>query len=331
MSRKEKVGEAIIKDLLDQNLLYKGDNKRFIVNWISSGIPDLDAAMGGGFPRGRFAIITGPYSSLKTFLVQMLMKSALEAGMQVAYIDTERTYEPQWWAKVGIPLDKVYVAQPKHGEAAADLLLALAKADIDVICIDSLAALIPMEEADSDSSMLQKQMALQARLISKMIRMLLAIDHRSAVIFTNQLRDTIGGPAPVDTMPGGRAQQFFASLILRTIRDQWIEEEGRKVGFHLKVIVRKNKVGEPYKECMLPFRFRGEIDMTALLLDRAINNGLVKQTGPWFTLSIAEEEHTKQGRSKMIELLTEREDLRGHLERALGGGDTNGRDSGDEN
>src|SRR3990167_5620470 len=153
--------------------------------------------------------------------------------------------------------------------------VALVKSGVDIVAIDSLAALVPHEETEEDAE--KKFIALQARLIGKMLRLLLSAKHNSAIVCTNQLRESIGGPVPQDIMPGGKAQGFFASLIVRTIRAGWIKEDGRNIGFDMKIICRKSKVGQPYKECTLPFLFRGKIDEICLNLDRAIENGLIKQ------------------------------------------------------
>lgn len=314
--------DHIVAEMLKDGKIYKGNDPRFELEWISTGIPDLDNILGGGMPRRRISILVGEYSSSKTFLVQMLMKQAITQGLSVAYIDTERSYDPEWWAQVGIPLDKIYVSQPSHGEAAVDVVIALARANVDVISIDSLAALVPMEETKEEAKAEQKSVALQARLIGKLMRMLVSTDTNSALVMTNQVRETIGGPMPGISMPGGKAPKHFSSIILRLRREGWIDDrKDRHVGFNIRVQCQKNKVSRPFGECLLPFHFRGEIDLIALLVDRAVEAGLIEQKGPWFQLMVGDvEQPVQQGRNKMIELLKEREDVRSHLERALGDG-----------
>src|SRR3972149_442348 len=276
--KKNAVEPATLDEMLNDGRLMRGDDQRLIVQRIPIGIADLDEILNGGIPRHRITIITGPYSSGKSFVLQLLIKNAIEQGLQVAYIDTEQTYDPVWWGQVGLPLDKLLVSQPVIGEEAVDIAVALVKANVDVVAIDSLAALVPHEETEEEAE--KKFIGLQARLIGKMLRLLLSAKHNSAVVCTNQLRESIGGPIPTDVMPGGRAQGFFASLILRTQREGWIESNGKREGFDMKIICRKSKVGQPFKECVLPFLFRGKIDEISLNLDRAIENGLIKQRGP---------------------------------------------------
>ncbi len=191
-----------------------------------------------------------------------------------------------------------------------------AKVDIDVI--DSLAALIPHEEAEEGAG--TKLVGLQARLIGKMMRKLLSAKHNSAIVCTNQLRDSIGGPFPTDIMPGGQAIGFFSSLILRTQRSAWIEDKGKRVGFDMKIICRKSKVGEPFKECTLPFLFRGKIDEISMLIDRAIEIDLIKQSGPYYQINFGKRNGDKVlGRNTLLTQIEEDEPMQQHLIQALGG------------
>lgn len=309
-------GATIIGDLKKRGLLTTGDNDDLVVRRIPIGIPQLDAILNGGLPRRRVTVLTGQYSSCKSFLIQMAMKEALDKGLQVAYIDAEQSYDPEWWAQCGIPLDKVLVSQPTTGEEAIDVVVALAHAGVDIIAVDSLAALVPKPEAESKTAD-NKFMGLQARLINEFMRKLLSIKHNSAIVCTNQLRDSIG-PSPVEAMPGGKGVTHYTAIILRTQRHGWIEEKGVKVGFNLLAICRKNKVGISQGECILPFRFRGEIDLLSLLVDQADEAGMVTQAGPYYTLSIAGEQHQVLGKNSLLDLLRERDDLRQHLETAVG-------------
>ena len=322
-SRSAKVQQAIdvqvIEKLRRDNRILSGSDESLQVEWISTGIPDLDDVLGGGLPRKRISIFFGEYSSAKTFLVQMIIKQAITQGLQAAYIDTERAYDPTWWAKVGIPLDKLMVSQPENGEAAIDVMLALARANVDVIAIDGLAALIPMEELDENAKAENRTFAAQSRLINRLMRVLTGVQTTSCLVATNQVRDSIG-PIPGVKMPGGHAPKFFSSLIIRTRREGWIKEKEKSVGFNLRVQVKKNRVGESEKECSLPFYFRGEIDMIALLMDRALEAGIIEQKGPWFSLTFDDLElPVQQGRNKMIELLKDDAGLRSRVEQTLGG------------
>ena len=314
------VDAAVLEKMMKDGKLTMGNDPKFVLEWISTGIPQLDKILGGGVPRGRITVFFGEYSAAKTFLVQMLAKQAIAQGLTVGYIDTERSYDPTWWEQVGIPLDKIMVSQPTHGEAAVDIMVALAKANVDVIAMDSMAALIPKEEADDDATAEKKQVASQARLIGKMMRMLVSVDTTSCMIMTNQVRDVIGGPVPGISMPGGRAPKHYSSIILRLRREDWIKDKGERVGFNLRAQAMKNKVGTPFGECLLPFRFRGVIDTIALLIDQALEAGLIEQNGPWFTLTMDYVDDPQAlGRNKMIELLQDRDEVRERLEKALGG------------
>lgn len=308
---------ATVDDMLKDGRLMRGDDERLVVQRIPVGVPDLDEILNGGIPRHRVTIITGPYSSGKSFLLQLLMKNSIDNGLQVAYIDTEQTYDPEWWAQVGLPLDKLIISQPVIGEDAVDIAVALVKAGVDIVAIDSLAALVPHEETEENAE--KKFIALQARLIGKMLRLLLSTKHNSAIVCTNQLRDSIGGPFPVDVMPGGQAQGFFASLILRTIRDDWIKEAGKNIGFNMKIICRKSKVGQPFKECRLPFLYRGIIDKISLLIDRGIEADLIKQRGPYYYLYFGGlEGESLMGRNSVVTKLSEEPPLQEFLRKALG-------------
>lgn len=307
-----------LEDFMKDGVVVKGNDKDLTVQRIPVGFEDLDAILNGGIPRRRITVITGPYSSGKTFLLQLIMKQGLETGLQVGYIDTEQTYDPEWWGAVGLPLDELLVSQPVIGEQAVDVALAMVEAGIDIVVIDSLAALVPHEEAEAEAT--TKFVALQARLISKMLRLLLSTKHESAIVCANQLRDSIGGPFPTDIMPGGQALGFFSSLILRTQRSDWIEEEGKRVGFQMKIICRKSKVGQPFGECMLPFMFRGEIDELSMYIDRAIEAGLITQRGPYYSFGFGSLDGEKVlGRNTLLHTLEENEDMQESLKLALGG------------
>lgn len=309
--RKQK-NEATIDDMLAKGMLAKGSDAQFTVEWVPFGIPDLDTVTGGGVPRNRISLLTGEYSGGKSFLVQILMKQSLEADLQVAYLDTERSFDPIWWSQVGIDVDKVLVSQPATAEQTIDVAVALAKSGVDVIAVDSLAGMVPKELTEADAE--QKFIGLHARAVNRFMQSLLGVKHRSAIVCTNQLRSHLG-PGPIDTMPGGWGQLFYAGLLLRIQREGWIEEEGRRVGFNIKVVCRKSKVGTPFRECILPFHFRGEIDILALLMERGIEAGCISQNGPWYSVLAGTR---VMGRNSVLEMLRSDEALRQRLEVALG-------------
>lgn len=311
MSPKQRKKTTSIDDLLEKGLLRKGSDERFVIHRIPFGMPDLDEVVGGGLPRNRITIMTGEYSAGKSFLVQLFMKNALDNGLQVAYIDTERTFDPVWWKQVGLDIDEVLVSQPPSGEAAIDVAAALAESGVDVIAVDSLAGLVPSELAEAEAA--KQFIAIQAKLVTRLMQKFISIDHTSAIVCTNQLRSSIG-PGPMDAMPGGWSQKFFTHMLLRIYREGWMMEKGEKVGFDMKIICRKSKVSRAYRECILPFRFRGVIDVLSLLIDRGLEAGIIEQRGPWYSIF----GDKKSGRNALLELLGGDDALRQRLETALG-------------
>lgn len=302
-----------LDELVEKGVIRKGSDERFIIRRIPFGIPVLDETISGGIPRSRITILTGDYSCGKTFLIQLLVKNALEEELQVVYIDAERTYDPIWWEQIGINLDKLLIAQPTTGDEAVNLIDSLAVEGIDVIAVDSLAALVPMEILERKAE--EKLIGAQARLINNLMQKMLALNPSSALVCTNQLRSTLG-PGPIDTMPGGKGQMFFTSLILRVHREGWLEDgKGNRIGFNMRVVVRKSKVGTPWKECTLPFHFRGEIDLLSLLVERALEASIIKQTGPWYSILGGEKQ---LGRNTIIDDLQRDEELKKRVQVALG-------------
>lgn len=301
-----------IDDMLADGTLKYGNNSSLILERIPSGIPELDVIMNGGIPRGRLTILVGEYSSGKSLLTQIFIKSAQETGLTAAYVDTEQTYDPVWWRQIGVDVDKLIVAFPATGEETSDLVAFLCEQKIDLIVIDSLAGMTPASEAEEPTEKIF--IGLRARVLNRMLLKLRSLGHNSAIVCTNQLRDVMG-PGPIDTMPGGRGQTFFSHLILRTKREGWLEEQGNRVGFNIRVVCRKSKVGTPFGECLLPFYFRGEIDQIAMLVDRAIEAGLIRQQGVWYSLPGQEEK--LQGKNTVIVQIRLNPELIARLEGGL--------------
>ena len=299
-----------LDSLIEEGLLVKGSDESFVIQWIPFGLPELDGVTGGGVPRKRITILTGNYSDGKSFLLQILLKKALEDGLQVAYLDTEQSYDPVWWKKVGIDTENLWVSQPPSGEKGIDITYALAMSGFDIIAVDSLAGLIPTEEIEKGAD--QQFIGIHARLVNRFMRKMLSGGHNAAIVCTNQLRDAMG-PFE-DALPGGRGQRFWAGLLMRIQREGWIYDGDDRIGFNMRVVCRKSKVGTPFKECLL-FSFRGEIDVLSLLLDRAIEAGLVKQTGPWYNIMEGER---LQGRNNVLEALSASSELAARLEAAMG-------------
>ncbi len=308
----KKSKDVTIEKLMEQGLLKKGSDESFIIQRIPFGLPDLDEIVSGGIPRDRITILTGTYSAGKSFLLQLLIKQGMEQSLKAAYIDTERSFDPIWWKQIGINVDDLLVSQPPTGEATINVVIALAESGFDIIAIDSLAGMIPAEIEEAVAE--QKFIASQAKVINRLMQKLLSTKHNAAIICTNQLRGQIG-PGPVDTMPGGWGQLFYGHLLLRVFREGWIEDKGERIGFDMKIVCRKSKVGRGYRECILPFLFRGAIDKLALLMDRAIEAGLIEQTSAWYSIFGGDK---MMGRNTVLEAIGADKKLQQRLEKALG-------------
>lgn len=312
---KKPSGVGVLDELRKKGVLRLGNDPSFAIRRIAFGIPELDDIIGGGVPRDRFTILSGTYSSGKSFLAQLLVKHALEDGLSAAYVDTERSFDAAWWTAVGVDPEKIEVAQTSNGERAIDVTCALAAAGVDVVVVDSLAGLVPTKIAEEDAE--KSFIALQARLINRLFQKLLSVEHSSAIVLTNQLRESLDNKY-LDTMPGGRGQEFFSHLILRTKRGGWIDDGDDRVGFYIRVEVQKSKVGTPWQDCELPFRFRGELDMIAMYVDRGIEAGIIRSSGPWY--KVFEEPESFLGKQKVGELFRGRPDMLDRLRRSIGGG-----------
>jgi len=316
----KKEANAAIAALEKAGHVVRGNDATLKITRVTTGVPELDSILTGGFPRRRISIIVGAYSAGKTFLLQLFMKAALSDGLQIVYVDTEQTFDPEWWEQVGLPLDGVSVSQPSSGEAAVRVALAAAGAGVDVVAIDSLAALYPAKITEEDPE--KKFPGYRAQMINRLCEGFLALKSPSVLLCTNQLRDTMmsgAGPGPSLSMAGGKGLLHYASIILRMHRAGWITERERRVGFNMEIQCHKSKVGTPFGECRLPFRFRGEIDVLAMLVERAVEHGYIVQAGPWFKIELADMEPVKvQGRNGIVEELREHPELANRLRLMMG-------------
>jgi len=185
--------------------------------------------------------------------------------------------------------------------------------------LDSIAALYPAKLSTEEVT--KKFPGHRAQLVNRLCESFLAIKSNAALVCTNQVREELGGNSayPTDLMPGGKGLLHYSSIILRTRREGWIEEKGKRVGFNIRVLCRKSKVGTPYGTCLLPFRYRGDIDRMAMLIERALEAGLITQSGPWFAIEIPDVERIQeQGRNGIVNVLRERPELQERLQVILG-------------
>ena len=270
---------------------------------ISTTSLSLDAAIGvGGVPRGRVIEIYGPESSGKTTLALHIVAEAQKAGGVAAYIDAEHAMDAEYAGKLGVDIDQLLISQPDSGEQALEIAEALVRSNgVDVIVIDSVAALVPRAELDGEMG--DSLPGLQARLMSQALRKLTAIVAQSntCFIFINQIREKIGVMfGSPETTTGGRALKFYASLRLDIRRIGAIKDGDRVVGNRTKVKVAKNKVAPPFRECEFDIMYGEGISREGDLLDLAVVQRVVEKSGAWFSYK---GERLGQGRENSKQLL----------------------------
>ena len=298
-----------------------GDAKACAIAGISTGSLSLDMALGGqGIPRGRVVEIFGPESSGKTTLALHVVAQAQKMDGIAAFIDAEHALDPSWAKKLGVNLETLLVSQPSSGEEAMHICELLIKSNaVDVIVVDSVAALVPQKELDGDIG--DSHVGLQARLMSQSLRKLTGAisKSRAAVIFINQIREKIGVMfGSPETTPGGRALKFYSSCRIDVRRIGALKEGEEVVGQRVKAKVVKNKVAPPFRVAEFDMMHSDGISYEADVLDLAMAAKLITRTGAWFRLG---EEQLGQGRDKVRAYLKERpEVVRELAEKILTGG-----------
>lgn len=281
---------------------------------ISTNCLSLDAAIGvGGMPRGRIVEIYGPESSGKTTLALQVVASAQRDGGVAAYIDAEHAMDPDYAEKLGVNIEDMLIAQPDSGEQALEIAETLVRSNsVDVIVIDSVAALVPRAELDGEMG--DSLPGLQARLMSQALRKLTAIvaNSRTTFIFINQLREKIGVffGSP-ETTTGGKALKFYASVRLDIRRIGAIKEGDKVVGNRTRVKVVKNKCAPPFRETEFDIMYGEGISREGDLIDLATNHNVVEKSGAWFSYR---GERLGQGRENVKNFLKENTDIRDRIE-----------------
>src|SRR6184192_1867367 len=281
---------------------------------ISTGSISLDAALGiGGFPRGRINEIFGPESSGKTTIALQVIAEAQKKGGMAAFIDAEHALDPIYAKKLGVDVDNLLVSQPDYGEQALEIAEALVRSGaIDVLVVDSVAALVP--KAELDGEMGDSHMGLQARLMSQALRKLTGIvsKSRTCLIFINQIREKIGVMfGNPETTTGGRALKFYASVRVDIRRIAAIKEGDVVVGSRTKVKVVKNKVAAPFRESEFDILYGEGISREGDLLDLAVNHNLLEKSGAWFSYK---GERIGQGRENARQFLKDNKEVYAKLE-----------------
>ena len=238
-------------------------------------IMDVDSILGGGIRRGRMAMVVGHESMGKTLFTQWVIRAFQEAGDVCGFIDPEKTYEAPWFERTGVQVDDLIVAQPPSTEAAFDLAIQWATNGMGLIVVDSLAALVPKARSASDLDN-QEFMGLAARKTNEALTTFMNANVDSTLVCTNQLRTKLGVVyGSPDTIPGGKAQMYAASYILRISRKEFIKEGDVKVGYHMKVHTLKNKLAPPLQDAIVPFMYTGLIDTIGGTIDLAVDLGLL--------------------------------------------------------
>jgi recombination protein RecA len=287
------------------------------VNVIPSGCLSIDAALGvGGFPRGRVIEIYGPESGGKTTLTLQIIAEAQKLGGQAAFIDAEHALDPSYARKLGVDVDNLLVSQPDHGEQALEIAQELIRSNaVDIIVIDSVAALVPKAELEGDMG--DPSMGLQARLMSQALRKLTAIVSKSktCLIFINQIREKIGVMfGNPETTTGGRALKFYASMRVDIRRIQAIKDGDRVVGSRTRAKIVKNKVAAPFREAEFDILYGEGISREGDLIDLGVDKGVLEKSGTWISYA---GERMGQGRENARVFLKEHPDVRDKLESAL--------------
>ena len=262
-----------------------GDRPQVDVDVIPSGSILLDAALGvGGYPKGRIVEIYGPASSGKTTLALHAIAEAQKKGGRAAFVDAEHSIDPLYARNLGVDIDELILSQPDSGEQALEIVQMLADSGaIDIIIVDSVAALVP--QAELDGTMGDNNVGLQARLMSKAMRKLASVlnNNDCTVIFINQIREKVGviygNP---ETTTGGRALKFFASIRIDIRRSEAIKVGSEIVGNTVNVKIVKNKVSAPFKNCQIDIIYGKGISKTSEILEMGVQLGLLKKSGSWF-------------------------------------------------
>ncbi len=291
-----------------------GESTHMNVEVIPTGAIGLDIALGvGGVPRGRIVEIFGPESSGKTTVALHIVAEAQKAGGEAAYIDAEHALDPVYARQLGVDIDNLIVSQPDTGEQALEIAEALVRSGaIDVIVIDSVAALVP--KAEIDGEMGDAHVGLQARLMSQALRKLAGVISKSktTAIFINQLREKVGVMfGNPETTPGGRALKFYASVRLDIRRIETLKQGTEMIGNRTRAKVVKNKVAPPFKEAEFDIIYGQGISREGSVLDIGVNLDIVNKSGAWFSYN---GQRIGQGRENVKQFLKENKEITNEIE-----------------
>lgn len=318
MSDKKKAIELAMSQVEKQfgkgSIMKLGENAKLNVEAISTGSIDLDIALGiGGVPRGRIVEIFGPESSGKTTVALHIIAEAQKNGGEAAFIDAEHALDPVYAKNLGVDINNLIVSQPDTGEQALEIAETLVRSGaIDVIVVDSVAALVP--KAEIDGEMGDAHVGLQARLMSQALRKLAGAISKSktTAIFINQLREKVGVMfGNPETTPGGRALKFYASVRLEVRKVENLKQGNDIVGNRTRVKVVKNKVAPPFKQAEFDIMYGEGISREGSVLDVAVNNDIIEKSGAWYSYG---DTRIGQGRENAKQFLKDNPALTAEIE-----------------
>ncbi len=320
-SDKEKALSLVFKQIEQQfgkgAIMRLGDAARIKVETISTGALTLDLALGGGLPKGRVIEIYGPESSGKTTLALHVIAEIQKGGGIAAFVDAEHALDPTYATQLGVDTENLLVSQPDNGETALEIVDQLVRsAAVEIVVIDSVAALVPRAEIEGDMG--DTQIGLQARLMSQAMRKITGNISRSGctVIFLNQLRQKIGGNSygPSEVTTGGNALKFYASVRLDIRRKETLKKGTQEYGILAKVKVAKNKVAPPFRVAEFDIIFGKGISRLGCLLDLAEETGVVTRKGAWYSFK---GDNIAQGRENTVKYLEEKTEFAKDIEQLV--------------
>ena len=322
-SEKKKALDAALSQIEKQfgkgSVMKLGEFKAMEIEAIPTGALSLDMALGiGGLPRGRIIEIYGPESSGKTTLALHVIAEAQKMGGEAAFIDAEHALDPVYAKKLGVNIDELIVSQPDTGEQALEITESLVRSGaLDVIVVDSVAALVPKAEIDGDMG--DSHMGLQARLMSQALRKLAGAINKTktVIIFINQLREKIGVMfGNPETTTGGRALKFYASVRLDIRKIENIKQDGNVIGNRARVKIVKNKVAPPFREAEFDIMYGEGISKIGNIFDMAVNLDIIEKSGSWFSYN---GNRIGQGRENVKKYLQDNPDILDEVEKKVRG------------
>ena len=276
----------LFKNLLEDKTLglVTGNSEEFTYEKIPFNIAALDRITNGGIPKKKFSLFFGGWSSGKSYLASQLCKSVQKQNGLSLWVDTEMSWDSEWMNKCGLNTADVLVKQAQSAEDAYKAMEAGLRSGVDLVVLDSVAGLIPTDITDNKDPFGYSPIAWQARSWNQaLVRLLPLLKYGSALVVINQVRGSMGPVSAIETMPGGKGQQFFAHAVMETRRGEYIKDKDQRVGFMIKAALLKDKFGgERWEQIDIPFRIEGGIDTNETYLREALEKGIITKRGAWY-------------------------------------------------